>query len=80
MVTSDVNIESRDRRTMEASPPLLVLLVDDDLDALNEMREVLHNHNIPCDIAGDGKVALQILQRRQDIGIVVTDVRMPSSA
>lgn len=62
---------------MGALAPLTVLLVDDDPDALKEMSEVLHQHSIFCESADDGQTALQLLQSRQDVGVVVTDLRMP---
>jgi signal transduction histidine kinase len=58
-------------------PPDAVLVVDDEPDIVNEVLETLEDEGFACLGAGDGEAALALLRERPDIGIVVSDIRMP---
>jgi two-component system, response regulator YesN len=52
-----------------------VLIVDDNEDLRNELREFLEGHEVGE--AASGEAALAILRRANDIGLVILDVMMP---
>ena len=55
-----------------------VLIVDDDYDAAQEIRELLTLDNfMHCEIANDAIQAMGVFESDQDISIVITDLRMP---
>ncbi|CAM4074988.1 Acetoacetate metabolism regulatory protein AtoC [Pseudomonas reidholzensis] len=54
-----------------------LLLVDDEEEALQELAELLENEGFLCHTATSVKVALQQLTQHPDIGLVITDLRMP---
>jgi two-component system, response regulator YesN len=55
--------------------PNKILLVDDDRDFRDEFREALNAYDIVE--AGDGDEALKILNKPNDIDLVILDVKMP---
>jgi len=57
-------------------PHIDVLVVDDDADALEEMRDALVDANLHVLTADSAAHALQLL-REHEISVLVTDVRMP---
>lgn len=55
-----------------------ILLVDDDIQGLASTRKILELQGYTVQTAVDGREALdQIQSQHQDIGLVITDVRMP---
>jgi len=54
-----------------------VLLVDDEPEILLEMSDYLHIKGFVCKTAPDAATALKIVDEDQDIGLVITDIRMP---
>ncbi|OGS45085.1 MAG: hypothetical protein A2539_05810 [Elusimicrobia bacterium RIFOXYD2_FULL_34_15] len=52
-----------------------ILVVDDDKELRDEIRFCLEEYKVIE--AGDGKEALRILRRANDIGLVLLDIRMP---
>jgi two-component system chemotaxis response regulator CheY len=56
---------------------LVVLLVDDDRAALTVTAATLRRLGVRTFLAADGEKALQILESRSFIDVVVTDVAMP---
>ncbi len=60
----------------QSAPYVDVLVVDDDLDALEEMRDALVDSNLRVLTADSAAHALQLL-RENDVSVVVTDIRMP---
>lgn len=62
--------------TQAQRAPCDVLIVDDDADALDEMRDALSRANLSVVTAEGAAEALQRL-REMDVGVVVTDIRMP---
>lgn len=54
-----------------------VLIVDDEPWALSEMTECLSERGIPCFGATSASEALELVDGAPDIGIVVTDLKMP---
>ena len=68
------------RRTEPARnppPSLGLLLVDDEPEALEEMNAALEIFGIHGELASNGVLALQALEKNSSLGIVVTDLRMP---
>ncbi|WP_412460790.1 response regulator [Pseudomonas sp. SC11] len=63
-----------------ASSRQQILLVDDEEDALLELAELLENEGFTCHTATSVKVALQQLTRYPDVGLVITDLRMPEES
>lgn len=61
----------------QPSAELMVLLVDDEAELIDELGLALSDAGFPCLLVGSAEAALAILAERPDIGVVVTDVRMP---
>ncbi len=59
------------------SEPVLVLLVDDETQILEEMRECLEIEDIECLLAHDAVEALELIRKTPNLDAVVTDIRMP---
>ena len=55
----------------------LVLVVDDEEDVRDLVREILDSAGFDTIPAGHGEEALDILKRRPDVDLVLTDVMMP---
>jgi YesN/AraC family two-component response regulator len=55
--------------------PGKILIVDDDPDLRSELRDFLEDYEIVE--ASDGREALKILDRANEIGLVILDVNMP---
>jgi len=55
---------------------MLVLLVEDDMDLAELIIEYLETESIECDIAYDGKMALNLLLANE-YDVLITDVMMP---
>lgn len=53
-----------------------VLIVDDDLDARELLAEILNLHDISCMTAPGSLEALDVLNSRESIGLLITDLRM----
>lgn len=60
-----------------AKTALKVLLVDDDLGVLNTLREGLSDLGWDVPIAPDAETALGMLDRRDALDVLVTDISMP---
>ena len=69
--------------TMQVATPaaartnLGVLLVDDEPSMLSELAEAAEDMGFTAYTAPAGDVALELLRSHQDIGVVVSDIRMP---
>ena len=61
---------------VNAAPPK-ILVVDDDPEVREIVAETLVEFGYGVVQAGSGEEALPMLDRRPDIGLVITDVRMP---
>lgn len=59
------------------SAPVRVLLVDDEREILEEMRECLEAEDINCILVHDAAEALELIRKMPDLDAVVTDIRMP---
>lgn len=57
-----------------AAAPLKLLIADDDVDALEEMREMIELEGWECVVATSIESALEMLDGDQAISVVVTDV------
>lgn len=55
-----------------------VLVVDDDRDCLEEYAEAITTLGYTCHVAGDGREALRMISEDPRIGIVLTDLYMPT--
>jgi len=54
-----------------------VLIVDDDPDIVDELSSYLRTKGFLCDTASDGLKAIRNIKKTPEIGVVVTDIRMP---
>jgi len=54
----------------------VVLVVDDNRDNVNVVREILLSHGFEVDVAYDGPAALAALEKRRP-GVILLDVMMP---
>lgn len=59
------------------SDPVRVLLVDDEEQILEEMRECLEAEDIGCILAHDAAEALELVRNTPGLDAVITDIRMP---
>jgi CheY-like chemotaxis protein len=66
-------------RQMDADTPShpTILVVDDDSDVREVIAETLEGFGYDVVVASSGEEALPMLASRGDIGILITDVRMP---
>ncbi|HLY12473.1 MAG TPA: response regulator [Planctomycetota bacterium] len=55
----------------------LILVVDDEEDVRDLVREILRTAGFDTLPAGDGSQAVDVLRRRPDVDLVLTDVMMP---
>ena len=60
-----------------AAPPLGVLVVDDEPVVLEQIAAALRRRGHDVTLAGSAAEAADLMARRPDIGVVVTDIRMP---
>lgn len=61
----------------EAAPEPRVLLVDDDPDILIELSEGLASLGLPSRTADTAVLALDMVQRHEELQVIVTDLQMP---
>lgn len=54
-----------------------ILIIDDELETVEEIASYLAYRGYTCHTASDGLEGLNAIQGNQEIGIVITDVRMP---
>lgn len=81
---SDVDILSDEERealneviqTADAPAQQRVLIVDDDDDAREILAEILSFNGISCLTADNGLSAMNLLETRKAIGLLITDLRM----
>ncbi|MCD5995320.1 response regulator [Pseudomonas sp. CDFA 602] len=59
--------------------PQRVLIVDDDDDARELLAEILSLNDINCMTAPGAESAMELLESRQSIGLLITDLRMAPS-
>jgi CheY-like chemotaxis protein len=57
--------------------PATILVVDDDADVREVIAETLEGFGYSVIVAASGEEALPMLAERAEIGILITDVRMP---
>jgi len=55
----------------------LILVVDDEVDVRDLVREILDSAGFDTIPAGHGQEALDILKKRPEVDLVLTDVMMP---
>lgn len=55
----------------------MILVVDDEADLLEEIVELIERRGLTVVGESDARAALQLLARRPEIDVVVTDWRMP---
>ncbi len=54
-----------------------VMIVDDEANVAKSVRRLLETHDFEVLVAEDGKSALQLLRKEDDISVIVSDQRMP---
>ena len=64
-------------RVANADPRKTVLVVDDDLDLRQTLREVLQDEGYTVDTAANGREALDVLRRSNPPRVLVLDLMMP---
>src|SRR5262249_29245304 len=64
-------------RSDRVLPGKRVLIVDDDMRNIFALSSVLEEHDMAVVAADNGRDAIQILQSRRDIDIVLMDIMMP---
>jgi CheY-like chemotaxis protein/HAMP domain-containing protein len=64
-------------RTEEILRGKKVLIVDDDMRNTYSLSNVLDEEGMKCFTAENGRVAIEVLQKQQDIDIVLMDIMMP---
>jgi len=62
---------------MRPADKALILVVDDEDDVRDLVREILSSADFETLGAAHGGEAIQVLRRRPDVDLVLTDVRMP---
>lgn len=77
IVLNNGNEDSNDRPERARGAPKTVLVVDDEPDIVAEMVEILESEGFACLSASSGSAALVLLRDRTDVGVVVSDIRMP---
>jgi CheY-like chemotaxis protein len=61
----------------QGTPAKKVLIVEDEEDLREMMRDVLEAHGFRVVTATDGQAALEALAREDDVGLVLLDLLMP---
>lgn len=56
-----------------------ILLVDDEIFILADMKDQLEREGYIVHEAANSLLAFELLQRHPDIGLIVTDIRMPGT-
>ena len=64
-------------RELEQAPPIGVLLVDDEENVLKALRRLLLEEECEVLTATSGREGLDILKRNGNVGVIVSDQRMP---
>ncbi len=54
-----------------------VLIIDDSKTARREIVRLVHNQGLIACEAENGRVALEVLKKRTDIGLIFCDINMP---
>jgi CheY-like chemotaxis protein len=60
-----------------STPPGLVVVVEDEEDSRELLRELLENHGYRVETAEDGVEALEVLARTEGVSLVLVDLLMP---
>jgi two-component system, response regulator PdtaR len=84
MMSQDGRVPMQQMAGGDGEPPIMpapgvVLVVDDDDDVRRFAAETLGEAGFEALEAGDAEAALRILQDRQDVKVLVSDVRMPGA-
>lgn len=73
------NVQEKSVSTIEQNHRNIILVVDDDFEAAIEMEEVLSDAGFKCLLATNAMEALHLIYTRNDIGVLVTDLKMPGA-
>lgn len=57
-----------------------ILLIEDDLDAASELEELINNQGYNTLCANSVRQAIGLLNEHSDIGVILTDLRMPDES
>ena len=60
-----------------SSPQLIILCVDDDENVLRALNRLFRREAFPVLTAASGKEGLAILHRTENVGLILSDQRMP---
>lgn len=60
----------------QSDSPQRVLIVDDDRDARELLAEILSLNDISCMTAAGGNSAMHLIETRESIALLITDLRM----
>ncbi len=69
--------QAREQKTEPTQEPLYILCVDDEENVLKSLKYVFHSEPFKVLTATSGHEALAILQSRKNIGMIISDQRMP---
>jgi response regulator RpfG family c-di-GMP phosphodiesterase len=62
---------------IKSSTPLEILFVDDEKNVLQALKRLFMDEDYTVNVANSGEEALEILKNNPNIGLIVTDQRMP---
>jgi CheY-like chemotaxis protein len=64
---------------VKTETPMGILFVDDEKNVLQSLRRLFMGHDYEIILANSGEEALEVLKNNPDIGLIVSDQRMPAS-
>lgn len=62
---------------VKTETPMGILFVDDEKNVMQSLRRLFMDHEYEITLANSGEEALEILKNSPDIGLIVSDQRMP---
>ena len=62
---------------VKTETPMSILFVDDEKNVLQSLRRLFMDHDYEIILANSGEEALDVLKNNHDIGLIVSDQRMP---
>ncbi len=62
---------------VKTETPMSILFVDDEQNVLQSLRRLFMDHDYEIILANSGEEALEVLKNNTDIGLIVSDQRMP---
>ncbi len=62
---------------VKTETPMGILFVDDEKNVLQSLKRLFMDHDYEITLANSGEEALEVLKNNSDIGLIVSDQRMP---